>query len=247
MIGTYDRLSDLGRTQWLDGIRQQLSRFGDDVQALRHLMIYFDDGPCYEFICRSFKIEEVPWPNSAVVRLNGESMKSAVVIIDVQRGYFDAEPRPAEADAVIARINQLTARARRAGVPVIFVQHEAQFAFGSPGWELERQLQVKPGDHKVRKTTPDSFLRTELEELLSRLGVSRLIVCGYATEGCVDTTIRRAAALGYEVTIAADAHTTDDKPHASAAQIREHHNASLSDLTSFGPQIRAVNSADIEL
>ena len=174
-------------------------------------------------------------------------MKSAVVIIDVQRGYFDAEPRPADADAVIARINALTSRARQAGVPVVFVQHEAQFEFGSPGWELERQLQVGPGDHKIRKATPDSFLRTELAELLSTLGATHLIVCGYATEGCVDTTIRRAAALGYEVTIAGDAHTTDDKPHASAGQIREHHNAALSDLTSFGPKIRAVRSTDIEL
>ena len=76
---------------------------------------------------------------------------------------------------------------------------------------------------------------------------TRVIVCGYATEGCVDTTIRRAAALGYEVTIAADAHTTDDQPHASAAQIREHHNATLSNLTSFGPKIRAVSSSDVEL
>lgn len=173
-------------------------------------------------------------------------MKSAVVIIDVQRGYFDANPRPSDADTVIARINSLASRARKAGVPVVFVQHEAQFEFGSPGWELERKLQVEPGDHKIRKTTPDSFLRTELDGLLSTLGVSRLIVCGYATEGCVDTTIRRAAALGYEVTIASDAHTTDDKPHASARQIRAHHNATLTDLTSFGPKIIAVNSSDIE-
>jgi nicotinamidase-related amidase len=98
----------------------------------------------------------------------------------------------------------------------------------------------------VRKTTPDSFLRTNLDKLLRTLEVSRLIVCGYATEGCVDTTIRRAAALGYEVTIAADAHTTDEKPHASAAQIRVHHNYILSDLTSFGPRINAVSSSDIE-
>ncbi|MGH9846895.1 MAG: cysteine hydrolase family protein [Blastocatellia bacterium] len=173
-------------------------------------------------------------------------MKSAVIIIDVQRGYFDTEPRPADADAVIARINRLTSRARKASVPVVFVQHEAQYEFGSLGWDLEQQLHVEPGDHKIRKTTPDSFLRTDLGELLSTLGVSRLIVCGYATEGCVDTTIRRAAALGYEVTIAGDAHTTDDKPHASAAQIRVHHNYILSDLTSFGPRISAVNASDIE-
>ena len=174
-------------------------------------------------------------------------MKSAVIIIDVQRGYFDEEPRPADADVIIGHINLLTARARRAGVPVVFIQHEAQYEFGSRNWDLEQQLQVDPGDHKVRKTTPDSFLRTNLDDLLSSLGVTRLIVCGYASEGCVDTTIRRAAAIGYEVTIAADAHTTDDKPHMSGAQIREHHNFTLSDLTSFDRKIQAIQSSEIEL
>lgn len=173
-------------------------------------------------------------------------MKSAVIIIDVQRGYFDAEPRPADADAVVARINEVTSQARKADVPVVFVQHETQYEFGSPGWDLQQQLQVAQGDHRVRKTTPDSFLRTNLDELLSALGVSRLVVCGYASEYCIDTTVRRAAALGYEVTLVADAHTTNDKPHATAGQIREHHNLTLSDLTSFGPEINAVGSAEIE-
>jgi hypothetical protein len=58
MVEAYDRLTDLGPTRWLDSIRQQLSGFGGDVAALRHLMIYFDDGPCYEFICRGFRVEE---------------------------------------------------------------------------------------------------------------------------------------------------------------------------------------------
>lgn len=174
-------------------------------------------------------------------------MKTAVIVIDVQQGYFDRQPPPADADIVIARINALTARARDAGVPVIFVQHEAQYEFGSPAWRLERRLRDEPGDYRIRKSTPDSFLRTDLDDLLTKLVVSRLIVCGYATEGCVDSTIRRAAALGYEVTIAADAHTTDDKPHATAEQIRAHHNAALSDLTSFGPVIRAIESLEIAL
>jgi len=173
-------------------------------------------------------------------------MKTAVVVIDVQQGYFDRRPPPADADIVIARINALTSRARTAGIPVIFVQHEAQYEFGSPDWQLERRLKTDTEDYRVRKSTPDSFLRTDLEDLLAKLGISRLIVCGYATEGCVDSTIRRAAALGYEVAIAADAHTTDDKPHATAEQIRVHHNAALSDLTSFGPVIRAVESSEID-
>jgi nicotinamidase-related amidase len=173
---------------------------------------------------------------------------SALLIIDVQRGLFDDAPRPADADAVIDRINQLSSRARQAGVPVIFVQHEHAsdgLVFGTSGWALEQRLVVAPTDRYVRKTTPDSFLRTALADKLAALGVTRVIVCGYATEFCVDTTVRRAAALGFEVVIAADAHTTHDKPHATAAQIRAHHNATLPDIASFGPTIRALPSAAI--
>ena len=57
MVETYDSLSDLDRTEWLDSVRRQLSGFGEDVEALRHLMIYFDGGPCYEFVCRGFRVE----------------------------------------------------------------------------------------------------------------------------------------------------------------------------------------------
>ena len=57
MVETYDRLTDLGETQWLDSVRRQLSGTGEEIDSLRHLMIYFDDGPCYEFICRDFRAE----------------------------------------------------------------------------------------------------------------------------------------------------------------------------------------------
>lgn len=175
-------------------------------------------------------------------------MPSALLIIDVQRGLFDTAPRPHEADAVVDRINALAARARASGAPVVFIQHETAsgaLAQGSTGWQLEGRLQVQPGDLYVRKTTPDSFLRTELEPLLRKAGVQQLVVCGYASEFCVDTTVRRAAALGFAVVLAADAHTTHDKPHASAAQIRAHHNATLPELTSFGPRIAARPAAQI--
>ncbi|MBA2676594.1 cysteine hydrolase family protein [Ramlibacter sp.] len=176
-------------------------------------------------------------------------MKQALLVIDVQRGLFDAAPRPDEADAVVDRINALAARARAAGVPVVFVQHEegegSDLAHRSPGWQLEQRLAVESTDVHVRKTTPDSFLRTELGPLLERWGTQQVVVCGYATEFCVDTTTRRAAALGYRVILAADAHTTHDKPHATARQIRAHHNATLAAIGSFGRPIVARAAADI--
>lgn len=175
-------------------------------------------------------------------------MNPAVLVIDVQRGLFDREPRPYEADATVARINRLTDRARRAGIPVFVIQHEqaaGELAFGSDGWQPAAGLAVDEGDGRVRKTTPDAFLRTDLLERLREKQVDTVVICGYASEFCVDTTTRRAAALGFSVLLAADGHTTHDKAHASAGEIRAHHNATLANIRSFGPTIMAVPSAEI--
>lgn len=173
-------------------------------------------------------------------------MKSALLIIDVQKGLFT--PPPADAEATLGRINALSDRARLAGVPVIFIQHrtaDEELAHGSDAWQIDPALQVKAGDHRVEKTTPDSFLRTSLGPLLIANGVTHLVICGYSTEFCVDTTTRRAAGLGYPVTLAADAHTSHDKPHATGLQIRAHHNATLSNIESFGVLIDALPVAEI--
>jgi len=175
-------------------------------------------------------------------------MKSAVLVIDVQHGLFDAGPRPYEADEVVQRINNLTSQARAKRVPVIFIQHEQKtgmLEYGSENWELQQGLTVHDTDLKVRKTTPDSFLRTDLQEILKAIGVDNVIICGYASEFCVDTTTRRAAALGYTVQLVSDAHTTHDKDHATAKQIRDHHNATLPSIISFGVKITAVPSDSI--
>jgi nicotinamidase-related amidase len=174
--------------------------------------------------------------------------RTALLVIDVQRHLFDAAAPPAEADAVVARINGLTARARAANAMVIFIQHETEspeMSWGSPGWALEDRLLVTDRDRFVRKTTPDAFLHTGLGALLQPLGIRHLVLCGYASDFCVDATARSAAAQGFDVTLAADAHTTHDKPHASGIAIRAQHNATLSGVDSLRAKINAVPAAQV--
>ncbi len=176
-------------------------------------------------------------------------MNSALLIIDVQKALFETQPGPANANFIIDNINSLSSNARKVEIPVIFVQHETVNSildFESSGWVLDPRLHVSLGDHKIRKTTPDSFQDTNLHELLTTLDITKLVICGYATEFCIDTTIRRAAALGYQIIIAADGHTTHDKQHMSADMIRIHHNATLTTITSFDSEIKAVKSSEIE-
>jgi hypothetical protein len=54
----YDCVVDLGMGNWLAEIRTLLTATKVDPTGLRHLMIYFDEGPCYEFVCRSFRVEQ---------------------------------------------------------------------------------------------------------------------------------------------------------------------------------------------
>lgn len=174
--------------------------------------------------------------------------RSALLVIDVQQGLCDGETRPFELDAVIARINAVSAKARAAGVPVILIQHEGRHGYlehGTPGWRLHRDLHVEPSDLRVRKTATDSFHRTALQAVLERHGVTTLVVCGMHTEFCVDTTIRRALALGYPVTLVADAHTSEGSAALAPAQVIAHHNDVLSNITSFGPRVRPVPASDV--
>ncbi|MFV0422577.1 cysteine hydrolase family protein [Oleidesulfovibrio sp.] len=175
-------------------------------------------------------------------------MKTALLVVDVQRAFFDGKTPPADGAEVAAQMNVLIKGARAADVPVIFVQHEkarSEVEHGSEGWQVSTLLDARAEDNRIYKKTPDSFYGTELGELLDRLDISRLVICGYATEYCVDTTVRRAATLGYAVQVAADAHTTDDKAHLSGAQIRAHHNATWHAVSSFPAPLDVVSAADV--
>ena len=176
------------------------------------------------------------------------STQSALLVIDVQRGLCEGEYAAFEADALVKRLNLLAKKARADKVPVIFVHHEevgGPLEHGTQGWQLAKGLESAADDILVRKTTPDSFLRTGLERLLKTHAIDRLVVCGMQSDFCVDTTTRRALALGFPVDLVSDGHSTLDNAHLSAAQIIAHHNETLSHLTSFGPQVRLVAAADV--
>lgn len=134
---------------------------------------------------------------------------TALVVIDVQNGVV-AEAW--ERDAVVANIVALVDRARGAGVPVVWVQHsDEQLARGSDAWEYVPELPRRESEPVVHKTYGDSFEATDLEEVLARAGVGRLVVAGAQTDACIRSTIHGAFTRGYDVTLVGDAHTTEDQ------------------------------------
>ncbi len=177
-------------------------------------------------------------------------MTTALLIIDVQQALCSGDHQAFEAQRVIERINLVSRQFRQTGAPVVLVQHEAPdspFSHGSAGWQLAAGLELAADDVRVRKTTPDSFQATGLQGLLQARGVTDLVICGLQSEFCVDTTTRRALALGYPVVLVADGHSTCDNGVLSAAQISAHHNQTLANISSFGPRAVPVAANAIHM
>lgn len=155
------------------------------------------------------------------------SGKSALVIIDVQNGLFSGENSIRAPEVLLANIGRLLAAARRARTPVIYVQDDTVGEVGSYAWEVHDAIKPAPDEPRIRKLACDAFHETELDARLRELGVEHLIVAGCQTEYCIDTSVRRAVTLGYQVTLAADGHGTTDSPALPAASIIAHHNRVL--------------------
>jgi nicotinamidase-related amidase len=155
--------------------------------------------------------------------------QAAVLVIDVQVGLFCTPSPPFEASEVIARINSVASKARAAGVPVIFVQNDGPpegswLVPNTQGWQLHPDLQRLEGDPIIRKTTGDAFYRSDLERTLRGAGIQELVLTGYATDFCIDSTLRNAASKEFELFVISDAHTTNDAPMLKAHLIRDYFN-----------------------
>jgi nicotinamidase-related amidase len=134
--------------------------------------------------------------------------RTALLVIDVQRGVVASAH---QRDAVVANIASLVERAREQDAPVVWVQHSDEgLVKGSDDWQYVPELPRRDGEPLVHKNHGDSFEATELERILAEAGVGHLVVTGAATDACIRSTIHGAFVRGYDVTLVADAHTTDD-------------------------------------
>ena len=134
---------------------------------------------------------------------------TALMVIDVQNGVVtDAHER----DAVVANIRALVDKARQQQVPVVWVQHSDEgMERDSDGWQVVPELSPLASEALVHKKFGDAFEDTDLEDVLARERVGRLVVTGAQTDACIRSTIHGAFARGYDVTLVGDAHTTEDQ------------------------------------
>jgi nicotinamidase-related amidase len=172
---------------------------------------------------------------------------SALLVIDVQN---DVVGQAYDRDRVVANIAALVDRARAAGADVIWIQHHSdELRRGSEGWRYVDELVPAASEPLVHKAYADSFEETELEAVLAARGVGRLFVSGAQTDECIRATLHGALVRGYDATLVADAHTTEDGSPWGAPppeQVIAHTNLYWGHHTAPGRVAGTVSTADVE-
>jgi nicotinamidase-related amidase len=172
---------------------------------------------------------------------------TALIVVDVQNGVVEgAHAR----DAVVSNIDSLVARARRERVPVVWVQHSDEgLTRGSDEWLIVPELTPNDAEPLVEKSYGDSFEDTNLETVLSDLGVGRLVVVGAQTDQCIRSTLHGAFARGYDAMLVSDAHTTEDSTEWGAPppdQVIAHTNLYWTYQSAPGRTAGTVETKDVD-
>ena len=169
--------------------------------------------------------------------------KTALLVIDAQQEYFAPGGKMVLPDGprAVRRIADALAWARTHAVPVVHIIHESRrpnastFAPGSPALEIHPAVRPEPGERVIQKHLPGSFTGTPLEAHLRGLGIEQVIVSGFMTQMCCDTTTREAAHRGFKVLLLADATAAMDltAPDGTVIPHDQVHRTHLASLHGF--------------
>ena len=145
---------------------------------------------------------------------------STLIMIDCQNTYVDGVMALDGVADALDHAAGLLERARMAGIPVIHIQHDG--GEGSP-YDIRAEIgqivdRVAPreGEPVIVKQFPNSFVHTELDDRLKAASAHHLVLAGFMTHMCVNSTARGAFNLGYEATVVANATATRALPGATA-------------------------------
>ncbi|HML43740.1 MAG TPA: cysteine hydrolase family protein [Hyphomicrobium zavarzinii] len=163
--------------------------------------------------------------------------QSALVLIDCQNTYREGIMQLEGVEPALVQCAKLLKRARDSGAPVIHIQHDA--GPGSP-YDVRAHIGsiadvVAPaaGEKVITKAFPSSFEQTDLDAELKRLGVTDLVLAGFMTHVCVNSTARAAFNHGYRTTVVGNATATRSlkNPVGGDLSAEELHNGALTALS----------------
>ena len=170
-------------------------------------------------------------------------MKTALLVIDPQNIYTtdDSEMFCASATATMSRVNRLIENAQSRGQLIVFVRHihkrdgsdlgrlfdftgeaEDDFDFkeGSPSVEYDSRLVRPDSVIEVTKNRYSAFAGTNLSEILRAHAITKLVICGFVTNFCCESTARDALDRDYYVDFVVDATGTPGTEHYDEEELR---------------------------
>jgi nicotinamidase-related amidase len=141
--------------------------------------------------------------------------RAALLPIDIQREYF-AETGPLripDGAMVLAKLRSLLGDYREANMPIVHVRHEEAagapvFAIDGPLVETMPDVAPRHIEPVVIKHAPGAFTDTELSLVLNQLAVRKVVIAGFMTHMCCDTTARQAQERGLDVIFLTDGTAT---------------------------------------
>lgn len=137
---------------------------------------------------------------------------SVLILIDIQNTYRHGVMQLTNVEPAILEAKKLLIKARSAGVPVIHIKHDA--GVGSP-YDITAEIgaivnEVAPitGEKVIVKNYPNAFVQTSLDADLKALGAKNIVLAGFMTHMCINSTAHGAFNLGYAPTVIASATAT---------------------------------------
>ena len=161
-------------------------------------------------------------------------MSRALLIIDVQREYFEGVFQIRHPVGHLEKILETMDAAKKANIPTVVIRHHQPdpespvFRKGSNMWQLHPDVESRPRDVLIDKQLPGSFTNTTLDQFLRKRGIETVSIAGYMTQVCCDTTARQAFHRGYKVEFLRDATgTLDVQNKAGSVTAEQLHEAIL--------------------
>lgn len=164
---------------------------------------------------------------------------SALVMIDLQQTYREGVMRLEGVEPAIREAADLLQRARAAGIPIFHVRHDAgpgsPYDVTAPIGQISPEVAPQGDEPVITKAYPSSFVGTDLQAQLEKAGVKDVVLAGFMTHMCVNSTARSAFNLGFRPTVVASATATRDLPapdgsKVPASQLQAASLAALGDL-----------------
>ncbi|MCX2934095.1 cysteine hydrolase family protein [Mycobacterium sp. CVI_P3] len=148
---------------------------------------------------------------------------STLVLVDCQNTYTLGVMELEGVQAALDEAAALLDRARSAGSPVIHIQHDdgpgSLYDITGESGAIVARVAPRADEPVVVKNYPNSFVQTDLDGRLKSVGAHNLVIAGFMTHMCVNSTARGAFNLGYAPTVVARATATRSLPGVDGAEL----------------------------